>query len=375
MTTSIKNTKNNKHPFPYGRRGISIIGWVFLLISLSKTDVWAQELQSNDSIFEENVNEYIRDHKKQLNIKFEVSNDINTFSVQENGNKLTLKPNLNLRYGMVFSYKFLSVRVGFRPRSNSSDKENRGESDTYRLRVKLLFDNWSHFLQYDYDRGFYGENTLSYFPDAGKTKVQFPYLTSNIIFGSSLYKFNTNYSLRSIESQTEIQAKSAGSVIVGLSYNYYKLAGSDRVLYPKGELTYRYPNTDHYGVSFAAIGGYYYTWVFKGNCFLNAFGVPGLGVDLHQSRINDLEGSTTDHNTSLFAAVDYGFGGGYNGRRIFFGANLKNRWSTEKSSQDEVRIQPQKNTFNLYLGYRFKAPKRVLKPVDLIEEKVPILQH
>ena len=336
---------------------------------------FAQKPTETDTVASHAGSEFIQDHKQQLNIKFETSNDVNTFSVKDNGYDLTLKPNLNLRYGLVFSYKFLSVRVGFRPRVSDSDKASKGESDTYRLRVKLLFDKWSHFLQYDYDRGFYAENSLGYFPDAGNLKIQFPYLTSNIIYGSSLYKFNPDYSLRSIASQTEIQTKSTGSFILGLSYNFYKLVGSDRVILPGEQLSYRYPNTEYYGVSLAAIGGYYYTWVFDRHWFLNAFGLPGLGIDLHQSKINQPSASRTNHDQSFFAGFDYGVGAGYNGSRFFFGANLNNRWSNEKLGQENLKIQPQKNTFNIYLGYRFKAPRQVAKPVDLIEEKVPILQR
>ncbi len=374
MTTSFANRKNKRlHVLDFKGR-IAVLLCLFLLFWNAPT-ISAQDRMARDSTQFSETDEFIQDHKTQLNIKFEVSNDINAFSAQDNGDKLTLKPNLNLRYGLVFSYKFLSVRVGFRPRVSDSDKIDKGESDTYRLRVKMLFDKWSHFLQYDYDRGFYAENSKKYFPDAGSVKIQFPYLTSNIVFGSSLYKFNPNYSLRSIESQTEIQTRSTGSFIMGLNYNFYKLVGSDRVILPGEELSYRYPNTEYYGVSLGIVGGYYYTWVFDEHWFLNAFGRPGVGLDLNQARVNGESGSKTIHNQSVFAALDYGFGAGYNGNRIFFGANLNNRWTNEKIGQDELRIQPQKNTFNIYLGYRFKAPKQVRKPVDLIEEKVPILQH
>lgn len=375
MSISTRYSKNRKDSTKgSSNRLISLL--YILCLSLSSAYVKAQGEEVRDSLDTSTVNEYIQDHKTQLNIKFEVSNDINAFSVQENGQELTLKPNLNLRYGLVFSYKFLSVRIGFRPRVSDSDKTNQGESDTYRLRVKLLFDNWSHFLQYDYDRGFYGVNSLDYFPDAGSVKIQFPYLTSNIIFGSSLYKFNPNYSLRSIESQTEIQTRSTGSFIIGLSYNFYKLVGTDRVIQPGEELTLRYPNKDYYGVSLAAIGGYYYTWVFKKNWFLNGYARPGIGIDLNQARVNsEPTVGNTVHYQSFFAEMEYGFGAGYNGNRFFFGANLNNRLTNEKYGQDDIKIRPKKNTFNLYLGYRFKAPKQVMKPVDLIEEKVPILQH
>lgn len=347
-----------------------------LLILFGSKALLAQENTiAADSIAPSGIEEYIEDQKRRLNVKFEVNNDVSAFLVEDDGTQLTLKPNLDLRYGFVFSYKFLSVRLGVRPRTSSEDKKNKGESDTYRLKLQLLFDNWSHLIQYNYDRGYFVDNTLAYFPDAGSVKVQLPYLTSNIVFGSSAYKFNKNYSIRSIQAQTEIQVKSAGSLVLGGSYNLYKLVGTDRVLLPNEELELRNPSREYYGVSLAATAGYYYTFVLKRNWFINAFGVGSTGIDLYQTktRIDDKE--STNHNNDLIVAIDYGTGGGYNGEKFFFGAELKNRRTNEKFGSEKTQIRPLSNTFSVYFGYRFKAPKQVSKPVDLIEEKVPILKQ
>ena len=329
---------------------------------------------SHDSILGSAGEEFIQDHKKQLNIKFEVSNDINAYSVESGGEELFLKPNLELRYALVFSYKFLSVRLGIRPAQSDLDLEKKGESDTFRLRVQALFDNWSHLIQYDYDRGYYLDNTLKFDPDAGAVKAQFPYMTTHLFFGSSIYKFNPNYSIRSIESQTEIQVKSSGSLVLGLNYGYYSLFGMDRVLKPGEDLSFRDPFSEFNGFNIAPLAGYYYTFVFKKYWFANAFVIPQFGIDIYKSTLFSEGQEFKKNRTEFFAAVDYGFGGGYNGEKFFFGAQLRNRRSSAKLDADKIQIQPQKNTFSVYLGYRFKAPKTVAKPVDLIEEKVPILK-
>ena len=319
-------------------------------------------------------NEYIEDHKKQLNIKFEVSNDINEFSVEDGGTDLTLKPNLNLRYAFVFSYKFLSVRLGLRPNTSKEDQENKGESDTYRFRIQLLFDNWSHLLQYDYDRGFYLDNTNALLKGSEPVRIQLPYMTTNVFFGTSVYKWNENYSIRAIESQTEIQTKSAGTFVLGATYNFYKLVGLDRILYPGEEIEQRDPFNEYYGASLAATGGYYYTYVVKKNWFINGFALPSVGIDMHQTKTTAGEQQKTRHGQDLFTSLDYGAGIGYNGKKFFFGGKLQNRWSNERFNEDKINIQPQKYTFSLYFGYRFRAPKTVSAPVDMIEDKVPILK-
>ena len=326
-----------------------------------------------DTIYTE-FSEYIDDHKKQLNIKFEVSNDINEFALESEDMGLTLKPNLNLRYAFVFSYKFLSIRLGIRPNTSKEEQENKGESDTYRFRIQLLFDNWSHLIQYDYDRGYYLDNTNAILSGAEPVRIQLPYMTTNVIFGTSLYKWNENYSIRAIESQTEIQTKSVGSFVLGATYNFYKLVGLDRILFPMQEIENRDPYNEYYGVSIAATGGYYYTYVINKSWFLNGFAVPSVGIDMHQVKTTLGDQQSTKHGQDFFTTLDYGFGVGYNGEKFFFGGKIKNRWANEKFNEDDINIQPQKNTFNIYLGYRFRAPKTVSKPVDLIEEKVPILK-
>jgi hypothetical protein len=318
--------------------------------------------------------EYIQDHKTQLNVKFEVSNDINEFTVDYEGSELLLKPNLDLRYGLVFSYKFLSVRLGIRPRPTDMAKQEKGESDTFRLRFKMLFENWSHVFQYNYDRGYYVSNTSQLFDEPQAVRIQFPYLTSHIFFGTSVFKFNENYSVRSIESQTEIQVKSAGSLLIGLNYGLYKLFGTDRVLLPDGNLEFRDFNREYNGFNLAPTVGYYYTFVLKKHWFINAYGVPSAGIEVYQTKSLIQGESETDTNTDFFVALDYGFGGGYNGEKIFFGAQLVNRRSNAKFAADKIQIQPKRTTFSFYIGYRFKAPKTVRQPVDLIEEKVPILK-
>ena len=346
----------------------------FCMLLSSSAWVFAQEKLEESDTISSTVDEYIDDHKKQLNVKFEVSNDINEFSLEDDGTVLRLKPNLNLRYAFVFSYKFLSVRLGLRPNTSKEDQENKGESDTYRLRIQLLFDNWSHLLQYDYDRGFYLDNTSALLTGSQPVRIQFPYMTTNVFFGNSVYKFNPNYSIRAIESQTEIQTKSAGTFVLGASYNVYKLVGLDRILLPGEDIQQRDFYNEYYGVSLAATGGYYYTYVLKRNWFLNGYALPSAGIDIHQTKTTAGEQEKTRHGQDFFSSLDYGVGIGYNGKKFFFGGEINNRWTNEKFEQDQINIQPQKSAFSVYAGYRFRAPKPISAPVDLIEEKVPILK-
>ena len=253
----------------------------FVLCSVQFTvaqNAEVSQLQEQDSI----TSEYIIDHKTQFNVKLEVGNEISTFNVIENDIEANLRPNLNLRYGLVFSYKFLSVRIGIRPNISASEKEEKGDTDSFRLRLQLLFDNWNHLIQYNRYKGYYIDNSSKFVADENGY-IQLPDLTSHLVSGSSVYKFNKDYSIRAIQSQTEIQSKSAGSLVAGLAYNFYSLDGGERIknLEP-GEITIREYYNEYRGVNFSLQAGYYYTMVFNTNWFINAFGIPAAGIDLYK---------------------------------------------------------------------------------------------
>jgi len=346
-----------------------------ILVYLTCLNIEAQEKvipqeQSKDSVYEE----YIIDQKKRFNVKLEVSNDVSTFNIVNDDLELNLKPNLNLRYAMVFSYKFLSVRIGIRPKVSDEQQEKKGGSDTFRLRLQLLFDNWNHVLQYNIDKGYYVSNTSDFIDTDTKIRLQFPEMSSNVLYGNSSYRFNKNYSMRAFQSQTEIQVKSAGSFMPGINYTFYRISGLNVIKDENGDRNYRDFYNEYKGLNLALSAGYYYTYVLKKFWFINAYGVPGAGVDFYTTQINSPEGSTKRSFNKAFFALNYGFGGGYNGDKIFFGAEIKNRLTNEKLTSGKVRITPTQNHFSVYFGYRFKAPKTISKPVDIIEEKVPILK-
>ncbi len=353
-----------------------ILFWVIVLLPYDS--LWAQEdalenKNPTDSIFDD----YIIDYKKRFNVKLEVSNDITSYEFLSDGDKykFSLRPNLNLRYGIVFSYKFLSVRIGVRPKISDEQKEEKGGSDTFRFRLQLLFDNWNHVLEYNIDKGYYVANTSDFVPFADNIKIQYPEMSSNILYGTSSYRFNKNYSMRAFESQTEVQVKSAGSFMPGISYSFYALTGTNVMKDENGDLIYRDYFNEYSGLNLALSVGYFYTFVLKKFWFINAYAVPRAGIDFYTTQINSPDGKIKKTSNNAFLALNYGFGGGYNGNKIFFGAEIKNRITNEKLSSNKVQITPIQNHFSVYFGYRFKAPKTISKPIDIIEEKVPILKN
>ena len=180
--------------------------------------------------------------------------------------------------------------------------------------------------------------------------------------------------MRAIQSQTEVQSKSAGSLMPSASFIYYSLTGTDRIKDVDGNIINRDYYNEYDGINISLGLGYYYTFVLKKYWFINAFAIPSVGMDFYKTHVHSPDTTTDRNNNDSFLAFNYGFGGGYNGKKIFFGAIYKNRFTNEKFSSSKLRITPSNDSFSIYFGYRFKAPKTVSAPIDLIEDKVPILK-
>lgn len=353
--------------------------FILLMLSMVVT-AYAQDSTEtkkvNDSIVK---SEYISDHNNQLNIKLEVSNEISSYKVDYLIEPAIFIPNIGLRYAAVFNYRFLSVRLGFRPGLANWKEDVRGNSNTFRVRVKLLFNHWAHRFEYNYVKGFYIRNTDDFIPEdeTADNKIQFPDMTSNIFSGSSIYKINPNYSIKAIESQTEIQLKSAGSFMPSVDYWYYIITGTKHHINHKGESVIADIYRDHSGFNMLFNIGYYYTYVFKKNWYVNAYGSPGMGFELYKIKTFDtLEDNIYSNSYSDFI---YGFklgtGVGYNGARYYFGADYNIRLNNIKYGSKDTKLNTATNTFHVFIGYRFKPPKQVRNTVDTIENKVPILKQ
>lgn len=354
---------------PYAMRHI-----LFLLLFVTLTfDLQSQENKVlSDSIERAS---YIIDQTKRFNIKLEVSNDISKYKVIEDDQEIFLSSNLAIRYALVLSYKWLSVRIGVRPKISASEKEEKGDSDTFQLRVQALFDNWSHTLEYRSTRGFYVSNTNDLITSQSQRKIQFPGLTNHVFTGSSLYKLNKNFSIRATQSQTEIQKKSSGSFMPGIGYNYYDLVGSQKVRNENGDLIYRDHYQEYHGLSISAQIGYYHTFVYKQYWFASVYAIPSAGYEYYRSRLYTPEEVTNRYYNELFLSVLYGGGAGFNGDKLFFGFQFNNRLTNEKFHSGKALFLPRQNLLAVYLGYRFKPPKTVTVPIDTIEEKVPLLKN
>jgi hypothetical protein len=351
---------------------------IFILLFCFPYFIFAQEYSSSfDSIAKTDQTEYIARFQDQLNIKFDVSNDINNYYVPYDGTSANIVPNINVRYSLDFSYKFATIRLGIRSKSTDTSKENQGESDVFRMRAKFLFNNWAHVIEYNRVKGYYVKNTDEILNDKilGDRYIQFPNLKTNTLSGTSAYKFNPNYSVKATQSQTEIQLKSAGTFMPSIDYWFYQIEGLSTLKNTIGEIIQRENYNSYQGFNVILNAGYYYTFVYKKRWYANIYAIPGVGMDFYKETQNGVQSNKERNFNEVVLSFQTGAAIGYSSSRYFFGITGDNRTTNEKYSSEEIHFHASRNSFHIFFGYRFKAPKQITKPIDDIQNKVPILQE
>lgn len=326
-------------------------------------------------MYNNETNLYIKDYKNQLNIKFDVSNDVENYFMKFDGNEVDISPNQNIRYALNFNYKFASVRVGLRTPISNIDKVDKGETYVFRFNVKLLFNKWSHHFEYNYVRGYYIKNSKGLLGDNFQNHIQFPRLKTYIFSGTTAYKFNNKFSLRAVASQTEIQIKSAGSFMPSINYWIYNITGTHKFINTNSETIERDNYNDYTGFATVLNIGYYYTFVYKKNWYAHVYTSPGVGVYFYQVKTFTPNQNFENNFKSLVLSMQSGVAIGYNAQKYYFGMEYNNKTTNENNYKGEFQFHTSRNVFHVFVGYRFKAPNLVKKPIDQIEKKIPLLNE
>jgi hypothetical protein len=114
-----------------------------------------------------------------------------------------------------------------------------------------------------------------------------------------------------------------------------------------------------------------YTLVLKSKFYISAGLIPGFGLQ-HTKLLTRLqeEDVTTKMNDPVFRMHEK-LGIGYNTRRIFTGAELSMVQSTHKQGNTSVQDKAKRTYFQVFVGYRFNAPKILKRETDAVKTLAP----
>jgi hypothetical protein len=281
------------------------------------------------------------------------------------GDNLNLETNNSYKLFLSMDYKFIGFSYGFYPQfiGGNKDEDEKGKSKFSEYNLRFFLGKWLQTVDYSKIRGYYVENTQDFLPEwkpGIDPYIQFPDLKIVKYGMSTSYIFNPKFSLKSITSFTEWQKESAGSFIPTLIYDYKRISLETPILNAK---------QTEYDVSLGA--GYFYNFIIHKRFYIAPNLTVALGAKFINSKTDELGIQEEEHDNYFLTTVNGGLKMGYNSDRILFGLSLN--FNSSFYNESKYQIVSNDGSFGLlYFGYRFDAPKFIIRSVNKINEKLKL---
>lgn len=306
---------------------------------------------------------YMGDYRHRLNFALMSEIKANGIGIITPDNKVLLYlTNLPIpNYGFMMSYRWINFQITFPINGLSTVRSGRGETNSLAMALGLVGRRFYLRNFFEYFKGYYISNPEIIFPNIpANTKIILPNTETYTYYATGYYGFNhTRFSYRSLIYQSEIQKKSAGTFLTGITLGY-KLMTSPQDLLP-GPIV-----QDVYRARYVLSGinvGYAYTVVLGNNFNASLALIPGLNyawgaytIDRKEERIyRDGLGINAEARLQIL----------YEGEKFYAGVSYTGYLLTDYVKTD-FPIGSAHNYLKLNVGYRFKMkPIKFLKPFGL----------
>ncbi|MFC2098530.1 DUF4421 domain-containing protein [Bacteroidota bacterium] len=311
--------------------------------------------------------EYIIDKTDLLSIRFYPLAKYNSLEIKGPVDRLSMQPNGTGSLGFGFNYKFLGFGFSIGIPASAESIEKYGKTRRFDFQMsyygrKLAAD--AYFQEYS---GYYLANPSAvttwnenYYPQSEDLRIASIGGTVHYIFNSEKYSYKAAY------LRNQIQNKSAGSFTIGV-FAFYDEIRSSSGLIPDilPDSVRRSINIKEFSAASIGItGGYMYTFVIKGNFFVNVGLSPGFGY--RNFIVKTMDGSWIYAN-KLGTQIQTRIALGYEFRRFYLGATSSTILRNFIHEDTEVNIGT--GQVRLIIGTRFDVSgKRAGKYIKDISE-------
>jgi hypothetical protein len=294
-------------------------------------------------------------------LKVTQSTDVEKLAVITGARDIRLSPNAASITGLSFSYRYIyfgiSTVLRFLPGNNDDIKKGRTRNTG--LVFSLGGKHWYNEFTYAKTRGYYLTNTRDFNTNwtSGQPYVQIPALVLTQFQGITAYNFNMQYSLSAVTFQTERQLRSAGSFIPRIRYGYF-INDDQSIPLPNG-FTQKARNLE-----IIAGPGYHYTFVARERFYASLALTPGVGYLYSRIATRYATETMKGNQHNLVWRLDSRAGAGYNGGRFFAGLYADLGLSAFNQQHTRVNTEDDRTAWQLFVGYRLRAPRWIAKPVQ-----------
>ena len=272
--------------------------------------------------------------------------------------KLVLAPNEINNYSLGFSYRFLELGFSFTPKFlNSNDTWKKGNSEKFSLGFGFSMHRFHLSFDLTSVKGFYLKNSADY----GRSIPDSPYFIFpdlRVGYFSTLLRYNANpkFSTAALTSGSQVQLRSAWTVLPTFqfaTFNFRDNVDSSRV---QNETTY---STD-LNLLVPVMG----TVVISPKFSFTMGAGPSIGVDFFKSVALDEDNKIVgSKGTGFTAGYTFQSALAYKKRNFFAGFEYRYR-SYGHKMQDLQRLVKQYSYFQIYFGWRMRAPGFAKKSLD-----------
>lgn len=319
-------------------------------------------------IFKSNIDSsYIQSFPNALTVKGFIKSKYLNLNVEDHdkGYRLNYKPNANNSIGFGLSYKWIGFGIDFKI-INPNDAQTYGETDYLDFRTNFYLRKGVFDLFFQKYKGFYLENTAAMVDTWGDENEYLLRPDIEVVSTGVNYThlFNPEkFSYIASFSQTEVQKKSAGSIILGASVNFHRVS-ADSSFIPK-DLIYEeaFAGTkvnSIKGLTTSARFGYAHTLVVKQRLFLSLSVDAGLSYVFSIYREENKDKQTPAFNVS--PNVAFRFATGYNYNKWFAGITASGFYQKNGSTGLENVIRIEYGFINFVVARRIMLNKEIWLP-------------
>ena len=281
--------------------------------------------------------------------------------------KLVLAPHKMNSLSFGFSYRYLDLGLSFTPGFlNPGQKdEKKGESDIFSFRTSFSMYRFNLAVELNSVHGFYLKNSNEFQRSLPDTPyLLYPNLKVNN-FGILLrYNINPKFSTAALTSGTQVQKKSAYTFLPTLQFATFTFFDASAAKELQNKSTY---STD-INLHLPAAGTLVLSPKFSASLVLG----PSLGIDIFKSvSINDSSKLVLSKGTGFIAGFTSQGAVGFNSGRLFAGLEGRYR-SYGHTIEDVSRLTKQYFYYQVYVGWRLKAPGFAKKTLDWVNKVSPI---
>jgi len=320
---------------------------IFLIILASGTRVYSQS---------DSINNYYSDLSDLLALKAYFLYKVNMFEIIYKPEEIVLIPNSPLGVGAGFNFKGLGLALGIGLPHSSKNLNKYGTTNRFDMQMSIYSKRIGGDAYFQLYKGYYNANPQDFITWENDYFPQIPDMKT-ISFGANIF-YILNYkrfSNKAAYSRTQVQKKSAGSLLFGYFLNY------DESDSPKGFIPQEFPDSiasefDIRSFRYFATGfsvGYTYTWVISSNFFLNGAIVPGFGYkDIRMTTTEGQGGDEKNPHGQLLLRAAFGYESKY------FYAGLTGSTLIRNITYKDYEINLATEQLRFFIGKRIEIKKR-----------------